>query len=161
MKIALVALLLAAAPAVAQMQPEMMGGGRMAGGPRAMAMGNPALAGMSDAGKAIMHAAMRGGDPRTDRAATDAARDRMLTLLDAERLDPSALKRAMDDEREAAGVAKARHQVAMIGAFQQLSLADRRAFVVNARAMRNIIEDRMARRARRGPGPMAPPPPLP
>ena len=122
--------------------------------------GNSMFAGMTDAGKAIMRTAMRDADPRTDRAATDAARDRMLTVLDADRLDPGALKRAMDDEREAASVAKARHQSAMIAGFQQLSLADRRAFVVNARAVRNVMKDRIAFRDRREPrGPAAMPPP--
>ena len=50
----------------------------------------------------------------------------------------------------------------MIAGFQQLSLADRRAFVVNARAMRNRMQDRMsAWKGRRGPGGLAAPGPSP
>ncbi len=156
----------AAAPAIAQVAPppppgppgEMMHDGR-----GRMHFGNSMFAGMSDAGKATMHGALHDGEPLADHEATHAARDRMLAVLDADRLDPVALRRAMDDEREAANAAKARRQGAMVAAFQQLSLADRRAFVVNARAMRNRVEDRMARwRGRGGPGgpaPMMPPPP--
>lgn len=157
---ALTALAMAVAiPATAQMPPpsEMMpdGPGRMGDGPGRMRgqmgrmAGNPMFAGMTDSGKAVMHAALRDADPRTDRAASETARDRMLTVLDADRLDTNALKRAMDDEREAASVAKVRHQAAMIAGFQQLSLADRSAFVVNARAVRNVMRDRMAFRDRR------------
>lgn len=158
MKLVAAALGLAlAVPAVAQMSPPppetMPGPDRMHGR-------GPMFAGMSDAGRAVMESAMRNADPRADHAATDAARDRMLAVLDADRLDPVALKRAMDDEREAAGVSRARHQAAMIAGFQQLSLADRRAFVVNARAMRNRMQDRMgAWQGRRGPGPGMMPPP--
>lgn len=127
--------------------------------------GNPMFAGLSDAGRAIMYAAMKDADPRGAREATGAARDRMLAILDADRLDVGALRRAMDDERESANAAKIRHQTAMIAGFQQLSLADRKAFVVNARAMRSRIEDRMGGwKGRRGPGGpggpgMMPPPP--
>ncbi len=106
--------------------------------------GNPMYAGMSDAGRAIMRAAMRSADGRTGREATGAARDRMLTALDAERLDMPALKRAMDDEREAANAAKVRQQTALIAAFQQLSLADRRAFVANAQLLRARVAEKTA-----------------
>ena len=115
--------------------------------------GNRMFAGMSEAGRATMRAALRGADPRGERAAVEAARDRMLAILDAERLDPVALKRAMDDERETASAAKARHQAALLAGFQQLSPADRHAFVANARAMRTRIEDRVeGMRGRREPG---------
>ena len=117
-------------------------------------------AGMSEAGRTTMRAAMKSADARLGHEATSAARDRMLAILDADRLDPVALKRAMDDEREAATAAKVRHQAALIAGFQQLSLADRRAFVVNARAMRARMESRTAGwQARRGgsaPGMMPP-----
>lgn len=156
MKILLAAALLAvAAPALAQMPPPsnaMTDGPRGRGGHRAM------FASMSDAGRATMIAAMRAADPRTDRAATMAARDRMLAVLDADRLDAAALRRAMDDERTTAMTAKARHQAAMLTGFQQLSLADRRAFVADARAMRERMQARMAEwRGRRGDRDMPPP----
>ncbi len=151
----------AAMPAAAQMPPPPTGempDGAMHG------RGNPMFAGMSDAGRTTMHAALKGADPRADHAATSAARDRMLAILDADRLDTTALKRAMDDEREAANAAKVRHQAALLAGFQQLSLADRKAFVANARAMRTRMEGRMGgwpgRRGPGGPGgPGMPPPP--
>ena len=157
---ALSALLLlgAALPAAAQMPPppEMMPDGP--GRPPMRGMKHM-FASMSPAGRAAMLAAIRSTDPKTSHAATKAARDRMLAVIDADRLDPVALKHAMDDEREAATTAKVREQVAMIGAFQQLSLADRRAFVADARAMRERVESQMAEmKARRGARvPMAPP----
>lgn len=134
-------------PAAAQMPPS----------PVAAGGAHPGMfAGMSNAGRMAMRMAMQDADPRADRAATMAARDRMLAILDAERLDVPALRRAMDDERESANAAKARHQTAMITGLQTLSLADRRAFVANARAMRARVEERMDGRqdwqGRRGPG---------
>lgn len=112
--------------------------------------GNPMFAGMSDAGRAAMRAAMRGSNPHSDQAVTAAARDRMLAVLDAEALDPVKLKRAMDDEREAATTAKVRRQAAMAVGFQQLSAADRHAFVANARAMRERMDGKVARWKERG-----------
>ena len=161
--IALAASLGVAAPAAAQMSPPP---GEMPD--RHDHGGNPMFAGMSDAGRTIMRSAMKDADPRADRAAIDVARDRMLALLDMDRLDVAALRRSMDDEREAANAAKVRHQNAMVTGFQQLSVADRKAFVANARAMRSRVEERMgAWNGRRGPGgpggpgspgPMMPPP---
>ncbi len=137
----------AAVPVAAQVPPAMAAEGNP--------HGNPMFAGMSEAGRAAMRMALRGADPAADRAATDAARDRMLAVLDADRLDVPALRRAMDDEREAANVAKAHHQAAMIAGLQQLSLADRKIFVANAQAMRARIDSKMA--GRRGGGMMPPP----
>lgn len=135
------ALLLAAAcPAVAQMPAPVDESAEAAARPR----GNPMFAGMSDVGRMAMRTALRAADQPAARVATDAARDRWLALLEADRLDPAALKRAMDDEREAATAAKVRHQAALIAGFQQLSIADRRAFVANARAMRSRIDSRTA-----------------
>ncbi|MBV8971153.1 MAG: periplasmic heavy metal sensor [Sphingomonadaceae bacterium] len=156
------ALLAAGVPAVAQVAPPP---GEMAdGGER---HGNPMFAGMSEAGRATMRAALRSADPRADKAATAAARDRMLAILEADRLDVPALRRAMDDEREAANAAKVRHQAALVAGLQQLSLADRRAFVANARAIRERIADRVGEgrmggwQGRRGQGMAGPgmPPP--
>lgn len=116
--------------------------------------GNPLFASMSPTGRAIMRAALKNADPHVAQVETAAARDRWLALLDAERLDPVALRRAMDDEREAANTAKARHQAALLAGLQQLSLADRRAFVADARAMRARVESRLAetKDRHRGPG---------
>lgn len=161
MKLAIAALVLlgAALPVAAQMPPppgEMMNGGPdrpMRGGMRQM------FASMSDAGRATMMTAIKSADPKAGHVATQAARDRMLAALDADRLDTVALKRAMDDERESANAAKVRQQTALIGGFQQLSLADRRAFVADARAMRARVESRMAEMKGRRGGPDRMPPP--
>lgn len=166
MKRALAALLLlgATVPAMAQMPPpppvDAMSdgaGGRGMHGPHGM---QQMFASMSPAGRATMMAAFKSTDRRMVHEATKAARDRMLAVLDADRLDPVALKRAMDDEREAASSAKLRQQGAMLVAFQQLSVADRHAFVADARAMRARMDSRMAEMRKRGGGPdgMMPPP---
>lgn len=104
------------------------------------------FAGMSGAGRTIMRDAMQaGGDRRTSHEAVKAARDRMLVVLDAERLDTAALKRAMDDERSAAQQGHDRRQTAMLAGFTKLSAADRRVFVANARAMRTRMEARIGK----------------
>lgn len=108
---------------------------------------NPAFAGMSEAGRAAMLAAMRGVDRPVGKAEIAAARDRILNVLDAERLDPVALRRAMDDERAAVAVQQAQQakkRAVMLAGFEQLSLADRRAFVADARAIRDRVEARAA-----------------
>ena len=111
-----------------------------------------AFGAMSEAGRTAMMAARR-GDRDADRADHDrvrTARDRMLGLLGAERLDAAALKRAMDDEREAANAMKARRQAALFTAFQSLSVADRKAFVEDARNLRHRVERRVERHMHRG-----------
>lgn len=148
-----------------------MGGGKW---------GARAFPSMSEAGRQTMMNAMRGtGDRQQERAGIEAARERMLAILDADRLDTAALKRAMDDERAVAQASHERRQAAMVAAFQQLSVADRKAFVTDSRAMKNRMADafrrwqrdgRMGRPMRhgmggsmggRGPGGMTPPPPPP
>lgn len=172
MKRVLAALLLlgATVPAMAQMPPpgDSMPDGSGPGGPGGRSsMRGPhgmqrMLGSMSETGRSTMMAAMKSVDPRMMHEATKAARDRMLAVLDADRLDPVALKRAMDDERESASAAKLKQQGAMLVAFQQLSLADRRAFVADARAMRARMDSRMAEMRKRGGGPdgTMPPPPM-
>jgi uncharacterized membrane protein len=100
---------------------------------------------LSPAGRATMREAMKGSQEarRADRAAVQAARDHMLAALEAEKLDVSALKRAMAEERTAATASRDRFQAAMLAGFQKLSLADRRAFVAEARQMRARMEERM------------------
>ena len=139
------------APALAQMPP---------GGPPGSPHGRM-FASMSEAGRATMIEAMRAADPRADKGMTAGARDRMLAILDADRLDVAALRQAMDAEREAANAARVRHQTAMLAGFQKLSLADRKAFVADARAMRARMEGRMGqwKRGDKRP-PMPPPPPM-
>jgi uncharacterized membrane protein len=155
--------LAAAAPVAAQMPPTAPAsanagvGGRMHG--RAMF---PAL---SEAGRTMMMEAMRaGGDRRTERQSVAAARDRMLTLLEADRLDTAALRQALDDERNAANASRERHQAAMLAGFTKLSVADRKAFVADARAMKTRMAARLQGwRGKRGhmPDDASPPPPPP
>lgn len=148
-----------AAPTMAQVPPPPAGSvpDSSAGvrGPHGRMFGS-----MSEAGRTTMMDAMRGADPRGDHAATKAARDRMLTILDADRLDVGALKQAMDAEREAANAARIKHQSAMLVGFQKLSLADRKAFVADARAMRARMESRMGQGGPRGRKGAPPPPPM-
>ncbi len=137
-------LLVGTAPGFAQQSPVP---GTVAPAPHVPGAHNPMFAGMSRAGRAAMLAAMRGVDMRVGKAEVMAARDRMLAVLDAERLDPVALRRAMDDERTAVALQQAqqaKRQAAMLAGFEQLSLADRRAFVADARAIRDRFEARVA-----------------
>ena len=122
------------------------------------------FAGMSEAGRRTMMAAMwpGGAADKADHDRVRASRDRMLDLLSADRLDTAALRRAMDDEREAANAMRARRQAAMLQAVQSLSVADRKAFVADARNMRGRFEGRMkwglrGHGGREGPPMMEPP----
>lgn len=166
-------LLAVAAPALAQTPPPAGGPPSPAGGPPPMRGGMHhgnagewgnrfAFPSMSEAGGKIMKDAMRdGGDRKAERDAVRAARDRMLTLLEADRLDTAALKRAMDDERNAANASRERHQAAMLNAFAKLSVADRKAFVTDSRAIKARMEQRMQGwRGKRGMRGDMPPPPL-
>lgn len=149
------------APVLAQTPPPAAGAARDRPGPAHRMHGKQMFASMSEAGRATMREAMKaGGDREADRAAVKAARERMLVLLDAERLDTAALKRAMDDERKASNASRERHQAAMLAGFSKLSLADRKAFVADSRAMKSRMETRMKdwRGKRGGPDDMPPPP---
>lgn len=144
-----IGLLIGSAPVVAQTAPPPVppaGGMMMHGGPGGPGRmhGGRMFASMSEAGRKTMMDAM---GPRENRKAEHeqvrAARDRMLAVLDADRLDTAVLKRAMDDERAAANASRERHQAAMLSGFAKLSTADRKAFVADARAMKTRMESRM------------------
>ncbi|GGE12071.1 hypothetical protein GCM10011529_18010 [Polymorphobacter glacialis] len=131
----------------------------MRGGMRGM-RGHKRFASMSEAGRIVMREAMQaGGERAADREAIKAARDRMLTLLEADRLDTGALKRAMDEERKVASAGRERHQASMLAGFTKLSVADRKAFVADSRAMKTRMEGRMKDwRGKGGPGDRRGPP---
>ncbi len=157
----LAAALLAAVPALAQFE------GPPPGGPDGREMdrrGPRPFAGMSEAGRRAVTEALRPSSDvdRAERARVGAARDRMLAVLGADRLDPQALKRAMDDERDAATAMHARRQAAVLQALQVLSTADRRAFVADAKSMRSRFEkmDKRDHGRKRGPGGMDGGPPF-
>ena len=172
------ALLLAAAPALAQTTPPPPAGAapppgatgvaprgyvRDRPGPMSPMMHGGMFKSLSPAGKATMREAMKGDEAarRAEREAVKAARDRMLAILDAEKLDVAALKKAMADERAAANAGRERMQASMATAFTKLSLADRRAFVAEARQMRARMDERMKGWKQRGGGDDTPPePPL-
>lgn len=134
-----------------------------------MQMGARMFPSMSEVGRKAMHdAMMAGGNHRDDRQKMEAVRDRMLTILSAEKLDIAAVKRVMDEERTLADATRQQRQTAMLAAIQKLSPEDRKAFVTDSRAMKARMEARMGgwrdrmrdRMGRRGEyGQMPPPPP--
>ena len=84
--------------------------------------------GMSAEGRATLRAAMKPQQTPQDREAVRTARQRVLNLLAAERLDVAAVRRAQAAERELVLKQHERQQEAMLAAYQKLSLADRKAF---------------------------------
>ena len=144
------ALLLATAPVLAQTAPAPPAPpaaphhpmGAHGGGPGGYGhMGARAFPSMSEAGRATIREAMAsGGDRAEERARVRAARDKMMAVLEADRLDQAALKRAMDEERMAAMASRERRQAAMLAAFAKLSPEDRKAFVTDSRAMKERME---------------------
>lgn len=84
--------------------------------------------GMSAEGRATLRAAMKPQQTPQDREAVRAARQRVLNLLAAERLDVAAVRRAQAAERELVVKQHERQQEAMLAAYQKLSPADRKAF---------------------------------
>lgn len=112
-------------------------------------MGGRMFASLSESGRATMMEAMKASDWRGDRTAVRAARDRMLTILEADKLDTGALKKAMEDERAISNASHDRRQTAMLAAFSKLSVEDRKAFVTEARQMRERMQERMGERKQR------------
>ncbi|WP_310496289.1 hypothetical protein [Sandarakinorhabdus sp.] len=105
---------------------------------------------VSEAGRAIITEAMRAGaDRNEDRARVQVAREKILTLVEADRLDTAAIERAGKEERTAAMASHERRQAAMTAAFAKMSVADRKAFVTDMRANKDRMEQRM-RQMRRG-----------
>ncbi|WP_310475017.1 periplasmic heavy metal sensor [Sandarakinorhabdus sp.] len=146
---ALIAAPLIAAPAFAQTAPPAPPAAHHAGphhgaGPRMGQMGGRMFPTMSEAGRKTMHdAMMAGGSRREDRQKVEAARDKMLAALEAERFDAGAVKRAMEEERSLADATRQQRQTAMLAAFQKLSPEDRKAFVTDSRAMKARMQGRM------------------
>jgi len=149
-KTLLLAALIAAAPAFAQSAPPappappQMGHHAGQKGPHGMGMNARMFPSMSEAGRKTMHdAMMTGGNRRDDRQKVEAARDKMLAALEAERFDAGAVKRAMDEERALSDASRQQRQVAMLAAFQKLSAEDRKAFVTDSRAMKARMQGHM------------------
>ena len=89
--------------------------------------------GMSAEGRAALREAMKPRHSPQDREAVRAARQRVLDLIAAERLDVAAVRRAQAAERELVVKQHERQQEAMLAAYQKLSLADRKAFAAGMR----------------------------
>lgn len=150
---------LLAAPAIAQTAPSAAPVPPGADAPRrdgARAVPRGAMfPNVSPEGRAILRETLREGSPE-DRAALMAARDRINSLVGAERLDVAALKRAMDDERRLVDSHHAKRQANMLAAIQKLSPADRKAFAEDARNARARVEARTSQWRKgggeRGPG---------
>lgn len=113
------ALLLLAGPALAQ-------------GARAPV--SDAFAGMSPEGRRIMSAAVLGTRSETTRQAVQAARERVLQILEADTLDQRALGEAMRTEDDLLLTELNQRRQRMLAAFAQLSAADRKAYVAAIRA---------------------------
>lgn len=89
--------------------------------------------GMSAEGRAVLREAMRPQQTPQEREAVRAARQRVLNLLAADRLDVAAVRRAQAAERELVLKQHERQQEAMLAAYQKLSLADRKVFAGSMR----------------------------
>lgn len=146
---ALLALLLSAAasaPGLALAQPVASPPASMPGmGGIGQPLGSGALLrDLSPAGRAIVRQAVRTANADGTRQQIEATRARVLDILAADPLDVGALGRAMIEERTLAQGQQSRMHSAMLGAFQKLSVADRRAFVATAREVQARIEKRRA-----------------
>lgn len=104
---------------------------------------------MSAEGQQIMRDAMRGQRDDADRQQLRTARERINTLTAAEKLDVSALRKAMADERKLVNDRNAERQESLIRALEKLSPADRKAFAEHARIGRHHVEQRMKHRGER------------
>jgi uncharacterized membrane protein len=100
---------------------------------------------MSPEGRAIIAEAMRRDRIPANAKDVKAARDRVLDLLEAERLDVDAIRKAQAAERMLAIKEHEKAQEKMVEAYKRLSLEDRRAF---AELMRSK-EERMLRHMQR------------
>lgn len=125
-----------------------------------------ALAGLSPEGRKVLGDAMR--DARGEGPdAVGQARQKVLELLDADRLDVGAVRRAMAEEHSLVERKQQARQEAMLAAYQKLSVRDRKAFAASMRAqtyrmeqMRKDTETRMSKmRGQWGKPDMPPPPP--
>ncbi len=109
------------------------------------------LSGLTPEGRKILTDAMR--ENRSDgRDAIGDARRKVLELLDADRLDVAAVRRAMAEEHNLVQRKQQERQEAMLTAYQKLSVRDRKAFATSMRAqtyrmeqVRKDAEGRMSR----------------
>lgn len=101
----------------------------------------PMLRNMSPEGRRSLMAAMR--TTPEDRAAVGAARDKVNSLIGADKLDSKALAKAMTDERRAVDAQHASKQQRMLAAIEKMSVEDRKALATDTKAARDKMQARM------------------
>lgn len=103
------------------------------------------FADMSPQGMALIGEAMKRERIPANAEEVRKARQRVLELLSAERLDIGAIRRAQAEERAVAITEHALAQEKMLKAYQQLSVEDRRAFAEGMRMQEERMTKHMAR----------------
>lgn len=130
LRAALVALAVAGGAAA---QPRPPGPGPNFTGPKGL------FGGLSQEGKTIVWSAMKTLQDGTPHR-IEMVRAHELDLLGADTLDVADLRRTMTEERNLAQGQEMRRQEALLGAYQRLGVADRRAFVSAARELQARVE---------------------
>lgn len=103
------------------------------------------FADMSPQGAAIIADAMRQERIPTNAEEVRRARQRVLDLISAEKLDMDAIRKAQAQERAIAIKEHARAQEKMLKAYQRLSLSDRRAFAEGMHEQEERMMQHLAR----------------
>ena len=132
-RIVLTALLAAAGPALAQGPVAPPGPPVPPPPPTVVFRTGGMFAGLSLQGQAIMREAVRQRRSPKEAEALRAARQRVLALIAADRLDIAAIRRAQAEERRIVMEGHARQQEALLDAYRKLSPADRKAFAEGMR----------------------------
>lgn len=100
---------------------------------------------MSPQGAAIIAEAMQAQRIPSNAEEVRKARQKVLDLISAEKLDIEAIRRAQAEERALAIKEHARAQEKMLKAYQRLSVQDRRAFAEGMRAQEERMMQHLAR----------------
>ncbi|MBB4631863.1 hypothetical protein [Sphingosinicella soli] len=100
---------------------------------------------MSPQGAAIIAQALQAQRIPSNAEEVRKARQKVLDLISAERLDIDAIRKAQAEERALAIKEHARAQEKMLKAYQRLSLQDRRAFANGMRAQEERMIQHLAR----------------
>jgi uncharacterized membrane protein len=103
------------------------------------------FADMSPQGAAIIAEAMQAQRIPSNAEEVRNARQKVLDLISAEKLDIDAIRKAQAEERSLAIKEHARAQEKMLKAYQRLSLQDRRAFAEGMRAQEERMMQHLAR----------------
>ncbi len=101
--------------------------------------------GMSPQGAAVIAEAMQAQRIPSNAEEVRRARQKVLDLISAEKLDIDAIRKAQAEERSLAIKEHARAQEQMLKAYQRLSLQDRRAFAAGMRVQEERMMQHLAR----------------